>query len=151
MITKELLVYIRAEIAKGKQREEIHDVLIAGGGWTEDDISEAFREIIPMQNASALPQKPNIPTPPTPDHASFVPKVAGGSVMASTMTIAPPSFVPPVVPPPSDIEIVSPSSSRSSFSMVSRFLKFLLIMIIIFGLGYLYWFYRFDVMSLFGN
>ena len=49
MITPELIGYIRGEFAKGKTREEIHAGLIADGGWSEADLSEAFRIIIPMQ------------------------------------------------------------------------------------------------------
>lgn len=49
MITPELIVYIRGELVKGRTREEIHKALIAGGGWNEADLSEAFREIIPIK------------------------------------------------------------------------------------------------------
>ena len=37
MVTQELLGYIRAEVAKGKTREEIRGTLLSGGGWSEDD------------------------------------------------------------------------------------------------------------------
>jgi hypothetical protein len=50
MINPELLEYVRTEVAKGRTREEIHKSLISGGGWSEDDISEAFKIVIPMQN-----------------------------------------------------------------------------------------------------
>lgn len=49
MITPELIGYIRSEFAKGKTREEIRTVLVADGGWSEADLSEAFRTVIPMQ------------------------------------------------------------------------------------------------------
>ena len=49
MITPELVGYIRGEFAKGKTREEIHKVLVSDGGWSEIDLNEAFRTVIPMQ------------------------------------------------------------------------------------------------------
>lgn len=49
MITSELLGYIRAEFAKGRTREEVHTELVRSGGWSEADLSEAFRTVIPMQ------------------------------------------------------------------------------------------------------
>src|SRR3989344_5923898 len=49
MITPELIGYIRGEFTKGKTREEIHKELINQGGWTEEDINEAFRTVIPLQ------------------------------------------------------------------------------------------------------
>ncbi|MEK7080779.1 MAG: hypothetical protein AAB902_00035, partial [Patescibacteria group bacterium] len=53
MITQELLGYIRIELSKGKTREEIRQALLSGGGWSEDDLSEAFRTVIPMQSPVA--------------------------------------------------------------------------------------------------
>jgi hypothetical protein len=50
MVTPELLEYVRTEISKGKTREKIHTKLISDGGWTESDLSEAFRVVIPMQD-----------------------------------------------------------------------------------------------------
>ena len=47
MVTQELLEYIRGELAKGLTRDEIHRTLISGGGWTEDDLSEAFSVPVP--------------------------------------------------------------------------------------------------------
>jgi hypothetical protein len=49
MITPELLSYIRGELAKGRTREEVRADLVKGGGWREEDLSEAFRIVIPMQ------------------------------------------------------------------------------------------------------
>jgi hypothetical protein len=63
MITPELIGYIRGELAKGRTREEIRAGLVSDKGWTEDDLSEAFRTVIPMQD-SALPN-PTTPTTPT--------------------------------------------------------------------------------------
>ena len=55
MITSELIGYIQGELAKGHTREEIHKVLVADGGWTEADLSEAFRTVIPMQSQNSSP------------------------------------------------------------------------------------------------
>lgn len=63
MVTQELLGYIRAEIAKGTTREAIHQTLIKGGGWTEEDLSEAFRTVIPMQNITPAPAASSVSTP----------------------------------------------------------------------------------------
>src|SRR3989344_1456997 len=60
MITPELIGYIRGEFAKGKTREDIHKELIAQGGWTEEDINEAFRTVIPLQGFPAPKQKSKI-------------------------------------------------------------------------------------------
>ncbi|MFA6353370.1 MAG: hypothetical protein WCW93_00310 [Candidatus Paceibacterota bacterium] len=49
MVTPELLEYVRIGITHGKTREEINQVLISHGGWSEADLSEAFRTVIPMQ------------------------------------------------------------------------------------------------------
>ena len=42
MVTQELLGYINKEIEKGKTRDEIQKTLRDNGGWTENDIKEAF-------------------------------------------------------------------------------------------------------------
>ncbi len=49
MITPELIEYIRGEFTKGRTREEVHAELIKNGGWSEADLSEAFRTVVPMQ------------------------------------------------------------------------------------------------------
>lgn len=42
MITKELISFIKAELALGKNKEQINAELLAGGGWKSDDLDEAF-------------------------------------------------------------------------------------------------------------
>lgn len=66
MVTPELLEYVRTEIAKGKTREEIHTILISNGGWSEIDLSEAFRAIIPMQDIVLQEEKLIVPVPELP-------------------------------------------------------------------------------------
>lgn len=94
MVTPELLEYIRAEIAKGKIREEIRRTLISGGGWSEVDLSEAFRIVIPMQNVILPEEKPTEPAP-----LSF----------SNPKPIPPPLILKPTPPSP------QASSSRSYF------------------------------------
>ncbi len=52
MITTELMGYIRAELAKNRTRSEIHTELVKSG-WSENDLSEAFRIVMPMQGFGA--------------------------------------------------------------------------------------------------
>jgi len=56
MITPELIGYIKGEFAKGRTREEIRTTLVTGGGWSEADIGEAFKTLIPMQQGFISPQ-----------------------------------------------------------------------------------------------
>ncbi len=68
MITPELLEYVRTGVAQGHSREEINEALISGGGWSEADLSEAFRILIPMQR-TVVPTLTFVPAPtvgPTP-------------------------------------------------------------------------------------
>lgn len=58
MITTELVSFIKSEIIKGKSKEQIRGELLAGGGWSEGDIMEAFNSINP--NSSPIPQSPII-------------------------------------------------------------------------------------------
>lgn len=52
MITPELTRYIKGEFAKGRTREEVHVELVGSGGWSEIDLNEAFRSVLPMNNLS---------------------------------------------------------------------------------------------------
>lgn len=52
MVTQELIAYVRGELNKGKTRDEIRSALLSGGGWSEQDVSEVFRTIIPMESLS---------------------------------------------------------------------------------------------------
>lgn len=93
MITPELVAYVRGEFSKGKTREEIKAALMRGGGWSEDDLSEAFREVIPMQAAVPSIQKPTAP--------AQAPVVSPLPTLSPSPSFSPPkASVPPVVPPP---------------------------------------------------
>ncbi|MBI3305954.1 hypothetical protein HYZ82_02340 [Candidatus Nomurabacteria bacterium] len=65
MITPELLSYIRGELGKGRTREEVRADLVKGGGWKEEDLSEAFRIVMPMQGffAPTSPSQNNQSSP----------------------------------------------------------------------------------------
>ncbi|MEX2052153.1 MAG: hypothetical protein WD991_00455, partial [Candidatus Paceibacterota bacterium] len=52
---QELIAYIRGEVNKGKTREEIRASLLSGGGWSEADISEAFRTVMPLESVPVVP------------------------------------------------------------------------------------------------
>ena len=142
MITQELLSYIKAEIAKGKQRDEIHQALVAGGGWTENDLSEAFKEIIPMPSIPPLPVKPiTLPIEPM---SPINPLMTDS---APTLIVSPPSSTPLTA------QTFSPSIKstppQSSSHLFSRFLKFLIIFAIVGGLVYVGWFYKTPIKNLF--
>lgn len=49
MISQELIAYVKSELSKGKSREAIRSTLTSGGGWSEMDIGEVFRELIPFE------------------------------------------------------------------------------------------------------
>ena len=75
MVTQEFIAYVRVELNKGKDRESIRGALLSGGGWTEDDISEVFREIIPMENKTApepVLAPMEIPAPPMPSEGVMI-------------------------------------------------------------------------------
>ena len=112
---------MRAEIAKGKKREEIRAVLVVDGGWNENDLSEVFRTIIPMQNVILPKEKPVEPAMPP---ASF-----------------PPSVLPSVSPLISPLK-TTPASSGPASSFLPLLLKFLIILVIIGGLGFGTWHYH---------
>src|SRR3989339_48962 len=193
MITPELISYIRAEFAKGKTREEIRGALIGGGGWSEDDLSEAFRTVIPMQGmvppAQAV-QKPvaaSSPAPvaapvinpvispiinPAPVPTVSIPPVTSPQPFSPTPSFTPPpSFSPPsprsFSPPPSfsppSLRTFSSSPSvlkQAPLSKISvpvphhssrSWLKFLVILIIIGGLGFGVWYYRIPIVGLWNS
>lgn len=114
MVTQELLGYIRVEMTKGRTREEINKSLLSGGGWSEDDLSEAFREIIPMQNnsfslntvSSNLQQAVQKPV-------SVVSPVVNPVVNPVVEPVAPP-VIPSIINPPKSA--VPPMSFTSTFA-----------------------------------
>jgi len=79
MITQELISYIRGEVNKGKNREGIRTALLSGGGWSEADISEAFRGVMPLEAIKTVPV-----TAPAPAAAPVL-------ALATTSIVSPPS------------------------------------------------------------
>jgi len=132
MITQELLGYIRTELSKGKTREEISGILLSNGEWNEDDLSEAFRTIIPMQNIILPKEKPIEPVSP----ALSSPSPSVSSSPPPLHSFLPPSSYSPLSSPLRSTPLSKPSSSSHSL------LKFLIILIIIGGLGFGFWYYR---------
>ena len=42
MITEELLTYVKRQMQGSVTEEKLRSTLLSGGGWDEEDISEAF-------------------------------------------------------------------------------------------------------------
>ncbi len=95
MITPELLGYIRSELAKGKTREEIHTTLIHGGGWKDEDLEEAFREVLPPPPQPVVPPVPQAPQQPQPLQ---MPEIPQGLPIEQPMVMQQPVQPQPVVP-----------------------------------------------------
>lgn len=69
MVNQELILFVRAELTKGKTQENIRAELLSGGGWTADDIDQVFgivnpatppptvspQSIMPVQPFEAIP------------------------------------------------------------------------------------------------
>ncbi len=53
MVTPELITYLKGEIAKGRTREDIRQTLVASG-WTDLDVGDAFRQIMPMTSNTSI-------------------------------------------------------------------------------------------------
>ena len=148
MITQELLGYIKAEIAKGKTREEIRGVLLSGGGWSEDDLSEAFRTIIPMQSV-ILPKEKIVEPSSLP---SLLPKPPPLSSPAVSFSPSSPHPFSPLSYSPSPSLLKSTPLSKPlppplPSHLLSGLLKFLVVLIIIGGLGFGFWHYRPQIMN----
>jgi hypothetical protein len=58
MITQELTAYVKSELNRGKSRDEVRNSLLSGGGWSEADIAEVFRDVMPKDSTAI-----NIPAP----------------------------------------------------------------------------------------
>ncbi|MEI6280911.1 MAG: hypothetical protein WCP17_02845 [bacterium] len=198
MITQELLGYIRGEIAKGRTREEINTSLLSGGGWNENDLSEAFKAIYPMQGSVFTNLNPQIIVPPsTPippptlskpiafvapqSQPIFTPPFAAAKPPAALVSpiftprptlVIPPStpnisstfpkpiatkaFVPPQSPAaptyspslPKIVPLSSPPPLPPVASSGHPWGKFLLVFLILGGLAFAVWFFRFQIQSL---
>ncbi len=122
MITQELISYIRAEINKGKTREEVRTALLSGGGWSDADISEAFRTVMPVGS-----------TNPTPVPASGVKPVSINP--RPTQSGSPFGALPPLVINPS--KYTKPVSGAKAGGALKGFFIFTLLALMAFG-GYFF-------------
>ena len=149
MITKELVDYIRGEVGKGKTREEIQPVLISGGGWTDADLNEAFRTVVPAQNPISSPapilnpiqpisapsqikpvqapiQNP-VSNPPKQINNMIMPKIQPATQMASPLSSP---TISPLYSAPS-LAKMNPYAAASKKHSSHGFLKFLMTLIIL--------------------
>ncbi len=107
MTTPEMLAYIRAELAKGKTRQAIHLDLLHGGGWTEEDIQEAFTEI-PLPAAvipTAVPQASQFQPQIVQQPVSPVSEIQARYQPTSPQPVQPAA---PATTPPPDPQFVTP-------------------------------------------
>ena len=92
MVTQELISYIRSELNRGRSREQIRTTLLSGGGWSDMDISEVFRDIMPLSGGVILPEKQKQVLKPDPTPQPQVPppvvKIAPTPI-AKTVTTTP--------------------------------------------------------------
>jgi hypothetical protein len=68
MITQELTAYVKAELNRGKNPDEVRNSLLSGGGWSETDITEVFNHVMPKDSMAI-----NIPQVKTPTSSFVVP------------------------------------------------------------------------------
>ncbi len=61
MVTQELIAYVKAELNKGKRREDIRASLLSGGGWNEADLNEVFGVVMPLDSGAAAPAQTSVP------------------------------------------------------------------------------------------
>ena len=112
MITPELIGYIRGELGKGRKREDIRESLVREGGWSEVDLSEAFRIVMPMQGATA-------PAPAETIKSAVSSASASASALSSASSLSSPS----------------PSALRKVLLMI-------IVILVVGGMGFSAWIYR---------
>jgi hypothetical protein len=84
MITPELLDFIEAELKAGQTHDGLFKLLHEGGGWTDEDMKEAFDTLEKRKN----------------QHPISVAEMRAKSVPANTPMLHIPVSPPPVAPPP---------------------------------------------------
>jgi hypothetical protein len=82
MITPDLLEFIRTERASQMSDADILSLLVSQGGWTKEDVTEAFREL----EASLFQESPAVPLTPPP-------------------VVTPPALLTPEIAPPSPASV----------------------------------------------
>jgi hypothetical protein len=99
MVTPELLDFIRAGQVSGMTRESIFQMLLNEGGWSKEDVEEAFLTILPVEKAPEL-SPPIEPTPPTVKEEVSPPdliKPAPGETLEDASASAPPPVLVPAI------------------------------------------------------
>ncbi len=105
MITKELVDYIKAQRASGKDDGIIRQLLLNGGGWEHGDVDEALA--IAGPNVFAIPKPPAPPQPPRP--TTPVVSVMPSAAPAPSAPVA--SFVTNPAPTPTPAAAAQPISA----------------------------------------
>lgn len=113
MITPELTEYVQAELAKGKTRDELRKVLLAGGGWSEMDIDQAFRTVAPISSINSDTSALNLNTNSLNNSNLNTPKVFVPT-LAPTPIISPNIFPPIEILPEEFPKEISPKVSIES-------------------------------------
>jgi hypothetical protein len=135
MVNDQLLLYVRTQVAKGTPLEIIKSDLTSEGGWSVEDVDEAFQALhitrrqvtpeafVPSQNGSVSPLPPSPPTPTPPPPPEPTPITAPPPPEPTTPLPPPPlvpptppdiaSATPPLVPSPSDFNLNQPISEPS--------------------------------------
>jgi hypothetical protein len=110
MINKELLDYIKNAIAQGKSEEVIKESLRGAGGWSDDDLKEAFKAVTPKIAPlnSPIPQAPAVP-------------------------FSTPSYVPPIITPnpAQTFENIQEKSTYPHSSKIKKIILAILILVLL--------------------
>ncbi|OGI61811.1 hypothetical protein A2645_01005 [Candidatus Nomurabacteria bacterium RIFCSPHIGHO2_01_FULL_39_9] len=117
MTTKELIDYIKGEFKEGTAREKITGDLTSFGGWTKEDVSEAF-SVIDKETAAPPPPPPPPPVPPVaPPPPPIITPTPGPSFYAPKPVSPPPipSMQPRPIPPPPPAPKPAPPPPPPSF------------------------------------
>lgn len=64
MVNQELILFVRAELTKGKTQENIRAELLSGGGWSADDIDQVFGIVNPATPPPTVSPQAIMPVQP---------------------------------------------------------------------------------------
>ena len=82
-MNQQLLDFIKRQMASGRSREDISQVLVSKGGWTEAEVKDAFTSLAaPVSTIAA--QSISTPPPPTPPPPTPAPSGVGTSTSSPT-------------------------------------------------------------------
>ncbi len=141
MITQELISYIRGEINKGKTREQVKTALLSGGGWSEADVSEAFRDVMPLEIIKSVPVPAPVVAPISPTITPA--RSTLGAYVGSAVPVPAPMVT--KLPPahPIDTSTFRPAASNlypqpKKTHHFKGLIIFLIIIFLVIGGGYFY-------------